>query len=138
MSTELLQPFQLTPSGGVATTTIPSVQVQQHLQVLVSTNPGERVMQPTYGIPLARYLFGLDTDQTAAAVANDVSAAVGKWEPNINVRDVRTTLSDTSQGLVAINVDYSPGAISPGPSAVQTASILVGGTVLTGGTVVTT
>lgn len=128
----MLQPFQLTPSGGVAATTIPSVQVQQHLQTLVSTSPGERVMQPTYGIPLARYLFGLDTDQTAAAVSNDVSAAVAKWEPNVNVRDVYTMVSDTSEGLISLNVDYSPGAVATGASTiVQTCTVLVGGTVVT-------
>jgi uncharacterized protein len=130
MSTELSQPFQLTPSGGVAVTTIPSVQVQQHLQSLVSTNPGERVMQPKYGVPLANFLFGLDTSQTAAAVSNDVSAAVAKWEPNVNIQDVRTMVSDTSEGLVSINVDYSPGAVAPSSSVISTASILVGGTVI--------
>ena len=88
MSVELQIPFGLTPSGGVAVITNPSDQVQQHLQSLVSTNPGERVMQPKYGVPLASYLFGLDTDQTAAAVANDVSAAVTRWEPKVNVQDV--------------------------------------------------
>lgn len=130
MSIELLTPFQLTSSGGVAVTTVPDQQVQQHLQALVSTNPGERVMQPRYGVPLADYLFGLDTDQTAAAVSNDISAAVVKWEPSVNIQHVRTLISDTSQGLLSIDVDYSPGSVAPSPSVVSTCTILVGGSVI--------
>ena len=131
MSDELLMPFQLTPSGGVAVTTVPSQQVQQHLQALASTSPGERVMQPSYGVPLSGLVFGLDTSQTSAVVTNELSAAIAKWEPSVNIRDVRTLISDTSQGLLSINVDYSPGApgVSSAPSTIQTATILVGGTV---------
>lgn len=116
----------------MAVTTVPSQQVQQHLQCLVSTNPGQRVMQPSYGIPLANYVFGLDNNQMAAAVSNDISAAVAKWEPNVNIRDVRTLIDDTSLGLLSINVDYSPGAltVTGSSNAVQTATILVGGDVL--------
>lgn len=130
MSVELAIPFGLDPSGGVAVTTVPAQQVQQHLKALVSTNPGERVMQPTYGVPLANYVFGLDTDQTAAAVSNDVSAAVAKWEPNVNIQHVRTLVSDTSQGLVSLDVDYAPGPVAPSPSAVSTATVLPGGDVI--------
>lgn len=132
MSVEILQPFQLTPSGGVAVTTNPTTQVQQHLQVLVSTSPGERAMQPTYGIPLSNYVFGLDTNQTATAVSNDIATAVARWEPNVNVQDVRTLVSDTSLGILSIDVDYSPGSVAPSPSAVQTATVLVGGTIVSG------
>lgn len=132
MSQEIAQPFQLTPSGGVAVTTVPSQQVQQHLQSLVSTNPGERVMQPTYGVALANYVFSMDTGATAVMVSNDVSAAVAKWEPAVNIQDVRTLISDTSLGLLSIDVDYSPGSpsVSASPSVVQTAVLLVGGDVV--------
>jgi uncharacterized protein len=131
VSTEILQPFQLAPSGGVAVTAVPSQQVQQHLQSLVSTNPGDRLMQPQYGVPLAGYLFGLDRSQVALLANTDISVAIGKWEPMVSIRDVRTTLSNDSLGMLAITVEYSPG---PAPSSsgaqVHTATILVGGDVI--------
>lgn len=132
MSTEILTPFQLTPSGGVAAASVPADQVQQHLQALVSTTPGERVMQPAYGVALANALFGLGTAQTAAIVSTDVQAAIAKWEPNVNIQDVRTSVGDTSLGIVAIDVDYSPGSGPPSPNAVQTCTVLVGGSVIAG------
>ena len=132
MSSEMVAPFQLTPSGGVAVTTSPYTQVQQHLQALVSTSPGERVMRPTYGVPLPSYLFGLDKPQVMMMAQRDVQVAITKWEPNINVQDVRTVLSDTSLGGVAISVDYSPGiTVGAGAAQVQTATVLVGGEIIT-------
>lgn len=133
MSTEILQPFQLTPSGGVAVTTVPALQVQQHLQSLVSTSPGERVMQPAYGVPLASYLFGLDKSQVSMLVSKDVQTAVQRWEPTVSIRDIRTVLADDSLGSLKINVDYSPGPTPSAGAPVQTATVLVGGSVIGGG-----
>ncbi len=89
-------------------------------------------MQPTYGVPLANYVFSPDNNATAVMVNNDVSNAIAKWEPAVNIRDVRTLISDTSQGLLSIDVDYSPGSpgVSSAPNTIQTAVILVGGDVV--------
>lgn len=127
---ELQAPFGLTPSGGIATVTSPVTLSQQHVQALVSTNPGERVMRPTYGVPLSSYLFGLDASQVATAVGNDIATALATWEPSISLQDVKTSVSDTSQGIASVEVDYSPGAASAIPASVQTATVLVGGSVV--------
>lgn len=130
MAVELSAPFGLTPSGAIATVSVPGDMVQQHLKSLVSTVPGERVMRPAYGVPLAGYLFGLTAEEATAAVATDVSRAVQEWEPSVNVQDVRTMVSDTSEGIAAVNVQYSPGAAVTGTSQVSTATVLVGGSVV--------
>lgn len=133
MSTEMVQPFQLTPSGGVAVTTVPAEQVQQHLQSLVSTSPGERIMRSQYGVPLASYLFGLDRNQVAMLAQKDVANAIAKWEPTVSIRDIRMALADDSLGRLSINVDYAPGpaASSSSSAPTQTATVLVGGDVIT-------
>lgn len=131
MATELSAPFGLTPSGGIAAFSAPGDMVQAHLQALVSTHPGERVMQPTYGVPLSSYLFGIGADAVTPMVVQQVTRAIQQWEPSVNLQGVNTQVSDTSEGLVAVNVDYSPGVAQiPGSSVVSTASVLVGGTVV--------
>ena len=130
MSTELQQPFGLTPSGGVAIVGDPGTQAQQHLQSLVSTGPGERVMLPQYGVPVTSYVFGLDADQVTAQVSNDVGAAIRTWEPSIALQNVQTMVSDTSRGVVSIDVLYAPGAgVSP-QAQTSIATVLVGGGVV--------
>jgi uncharacterized protein len=135
MSVEILQPFQLTSSGSVATTTNPSVQAQQHVSSLVSTNPGERVMLPTYGISLAALVFAPDDPTVITTISQDVTTAVNTWEPSLTVLGVTPVPGqDPTQGQAMVNVDYSI-ASAPGlpGAAIQTATVLVGGDVITDG-----
>lgn len=130
MATELRAPFGLTPSGGIAAFSLPGDMVQAHLQALVSTNPGERVMQSRYGVPLSSYVFGLNAQETGALVTNDVGQAIARWEPSVNLQNVQLMTSDTSEGIVSVNVQYTPGAAVTGSSVVSTATVLVGGSVI--------
>lgn len=127
---ELAQPFSLSPSGGVAVVSDPGTITQQHLQALVSTAPGERVMQPRYGVPLASFLFGADAAATDAVIAADIRAAIITWEPSVALQDVQTTVADTTLGIASIDVQYSPGAGVGAQAQVQTATVLVGGAVV--------
>lgn len=129
MSTELVFPLALTPSGGVAVTTNPNVQAQQHVTSLVSTNPGERVMLPGYGVPLSALVFGSNDPVIVATIQSDVSNALAQWEPSIIVTSVSPAAgTDPTQGVAAVNVDFQTGAQpgSPGSGA-QTVTLLVGG-----------
>lgn len=131
MSTvELAAPFGLTPSGAIGVLNAPADQVQAHLTALVSTAPGERVMLPTYGVPLASLLFGDTSAAVAMKVGNDVRTAITQWEPAVNLMDVHTDVSDTPEGMAAVSVDYSPGSSYTSTSTVSTATVLVGGTVV--------
>lgn len=132
MATELRAPFGLNPSGGIAAFSVPGDMVQAHLQSLVSTNPGERVMQPVYGVPLAQWVFGISAQTISPMVVSQVTKAIQKWEPSVNLQGVETQVADTSQGKVAVNVTYSPGVVATGSAQLTTASVLVGGTVVGG------
>ena len=129
-TTELAAPFGLTPSGAIAVFSTPADQVQAHLTALVSTGPGERVMLPEYGVPLASLLFGDTAAEIAMQVGNDVRAAITKWEPAVSLMDVQTDVADTPEGLAAIKVEYTPGALVTSTATVSTATVLVGGTIV--------
>jgi len=126
---EIAAPFSLTPSGGLAAVSAPADMVQQHLKCLVSTNPGERVMRPTYGVPLSGYVFGLSADQVSPLVTSDISRAIQQWEPSINLQNVQMQTADTTEGLVSVDVQYSPGVAVTESTQLSTATVLVGGTV---------
>ena len=132
MSTEIVAPFQLTPSGSIATTKDPRVQAQQHVTALVSTNPGERVMLPGYGVGLAALVFAPNSPVVTATIQQDVAQALAQWEPSIIVNGVSPAAgADPTTGVAMVNVDFQAGAQPGAPgSAVQTATILVGGTVI--------
>jgi len=129
MSTEIQVPFILDQHGNVATVIDPSVQAMQHVTALVDTNPGERVMQPDYGIPLSSYLFEPDPTVVTKEITQDVKQQMALWEPSVTVLAVLPQ-PDNSLGVANVEVDFS---IDPAANpTVLTATVEVGGTVVEG------
>lgn len=126
MSAEILIPFTLDVNGSIAVTTDPDVQQAQHVSSLVTTNPGERVMKPTYGVPVATYLFGNGAAAIAQKIGKDVMQAMAAWEPGITVNSV-SPVWNAQGGIAEIDVDYLAAPEDTGQ--VQTATVNVGGTV---------
>lgn len=132
MPTELLAPFQVTPSGQVAVTDDPRVQAQQHVTALVSTNPGERVMLPDYGVALSGLVFAPGNLVVAQTIQRDVTQALAQWEPGLVVNSVSPSPSqDPTTGVAMVDVDFQAGTTAAAPGAsIQTATILIGGQVV--------
>lgn len=63
-------------------------QIKADLLQLLLTNPGERVMLPTYGTPL-RELFFEPNDNTLLNQAKQIiTKSVGTWEPRIVITNI--------------------------------------------------
>ena len=136
MSTELQVPFALNAAGGIAAVTDPNTQAQQHVDSLISTTPGERAMQPTYGVDLTGQIFRPDTAELAADVQVDIQQAFADWEPSIqlnSVTPVEAQSGDPVNGIVTLDVDW----FIPGQTAATTKTGVTQATLLPGGTVVT-
>lgn len=132
MSTEILQPFQLAADGSIATTSDPNQQAEQHLLSLIGTAPTERVMVPGYGVPVKNVVFLDNSNIVQSQIQQQVTAALAKYEPNLDIQNV--TVLDTLDPLnpVSVSITWELDQIQTGSSSgVQTATILVGGTVVT-------
>lgn len=81
--------------------------IQSSLYVLLSTLPGERVMQPTYGCDLTPLLFQ-PLDTTLRTFLQDkIRTAVLYFEPRIDVVRVDLQPGDGTDGTVFISLDYT-------------------------------
>lgn len=80
-------------------------KVQQSIRIILETNPGERIMRPTFGCGLRRYLMKPNTVATRTLIQNDVTRALGFWEPRIDLRAV-TVLAGEDPALVYIAISY--------------------------------
>jgi phage baseplate assembly protein W len=83
--------------------------IRESLFILLSTDPGERVMQPTYGCGLKTQIFE-EINETAVTVIVDlIKRAILFFEPRILVENIRVD-SDSSEdilnGLIKINITY--------------------------------
>ncbi|MGO4700574.1 GPW/gp25 family protein [Dyella sp. 2RAB6] len=81
--------------------------VASSLHVLLSTRPGERVMQPAYGCNLSELLFeSLDT-RMKTLIADKIESAVLYFEPRVTLDQVSLDDSGIADGLVLIQVAYT-------------------------------
>jgi phage baseplate assembly protein W len=79
--------------------------VRQSIETILDTDPGERIMRPSFGCGLRRYLMAPNTLTTRTAMADDITAALNTWEPRIQVTNVSVT-SDDNPTLVWIEISY--------------------------------
>jgi|SRR5581483_2343870 len=126
MAVEIAVPFTLDVNGQFAATSDPDVMAQQHVASLVSTDPGERVMLPDYGVPLKRYLFEPGADVVDQQIVLDVRAQMRQWEPGLIITNIQPVFND-DLGTATVDMTWeNTPAIS---AATQQAVIHVGGTV---------
>ncbi len=80
--------------------------IRQSLEILLSTEVGERVMQPKYGCNLHRLLFE-PLDLTLQAYMKDlIKTAILYFEPRILLDDVTFEL-ESEEGRIDITIDYT-------------------------------
>jgi phage baseplate assembly protein W len=80
-------------------------KVAQAIWIVLDTAPGERVMRPTFGCGLRRYLMAPNTASTRALIKSDVQIALANFEPRITVTDLQVTPGD-DPAMVLIRIAY--------------------------------
>ena len=80
--------------------------VREAIWIILSTAPGERVMRPDFGCGIHEYVFAPNNATTRGQIAYQVRAALAKWEPRIDILDVRVESSSDEENLLLVRVDY--------------------------------
>jgi phage baseplate assembly protein W len=80
-------------------------KVKQAIRIVLDTEPGERVMRPTFGCRLRSFLGAPNTVATRSAIRHEVELALGAWEPRIELRRVDVT-AGADPSLVEIAIAY--------------------------------
>ena len=80
-------------------------KVAQSIWIILDTDPGERVMRPTFGCGLRRYLMSPNTSAVRALIRHDVEIALANFEPRIQVTDLAVEPGD-DPAMVLIRVAY--------------------------------
>ncbi|MBC7890627.1 MAG: GPW/gp25 family protein [Sphingobacteriaceae bacterium] len=80
--------------------------IRSSLHVLLSTLPGERVMQPDYGCDLTPLLFQPVDTALRTFLQDRIRTAVLSYEPRITVDRVDLE-PDPNEGRILITLDYT-------------------------------
>lgn len=81
--------------------------VQSSIEVLLSTELGERVLLPSFGWKRDRWLFESLTTTSATAIQKEIEDALLFFEPRINLNSVKLLPGDKESGRIEISVDYT-------------------------------
>ena len=80
-------------------------KVRTAIRLILETEPGERVMRPTFGCGLRQFLMQPNSVATRALIQREVARALDQWEPRIDVKEVTVEPGDDA-ALVLITMRY--------------------------------
>jgi len=92
--------------GGNLNVAVHEDSIQQAIRIILGTSPGERVMQPDFGCGIHELVFSLRNNTTAGMMVQRIRDALHKWEPRIDLLDVRVLPLPNEPSTVLINIEY--------------------------------
>ena len=94
------------PNGRIALVTNER-EIEQAIQIIVMTYPGERPMRPAFGCRLRDFVFRSADHSTASELAFAVKSAVEMWEPRVDVHDVLVRPDPIERNRLDVEIVYS-------------------------------
>ncbi len=98
-------PPRIDAQGGLALTSERS-ELDQSIQIILTTAPGQRVMRTSFGCRLQELVFAPNNSHTAAQARRYVEEALGMWEPRINVLRVDARPDPENHSCLIIEIEY--------------------------------
>ncbi|HSB71329.1 MAG TPA: GPW/gp25 family protein [Candidatus Methylomirabilis sp.] len=80
--------------------------IRESIWIILSTAPGERLMRPDFGCGIHEFVFAPNTTRTAGLVRQKVEEALNRWEPRIEVQEVRVEADPDSPVVLLIHIAY--------------------------------
>jgi hypothetical protein len=98
-------PYRIDATGRTATPPDEASHVREMIELVLFTNPGERVMLPTFGCGVHQLVFAPASDELASVAQHVVRAALQQWLSTwIEVQDVQV---EGGESTLTITVSYA-------------------------------
>lgn len=98
-------PFKIDRNGGVATSGLEK-NVEQSIQIIIGTAPGERQMRPSFGCKIHDLVFAPANLNTCALASNYVREALIINEPRIRDIGVSCDLDPYEPNRLMLDISY--------------------------------
>jgi len=89
----------------------------QNLKNIVLTSPGERVMDPEFGVGIRRYLFRNDVSSIKGEIKGRVKSQVRKYLPYLDIISVDISSLD-NHNTMHVRISYKITPLSMGDTLV--------------------
>ena len=81
--------------------------IRESIRIILSTEPGERLMLPAFGAGLKRFLFEPNTASTHRLLEERIARSLEMWEPRIRLDAIDVILDDDDAQAVWVDIQYS-------------------------------
>ncbi len=98
-------PVRLDAKGNVALTEFEQ-NIEEAIQIIIGTAPGERIMRPEFGCRIHDFVFYPNNSATASLVSFYVREALQKWEPRVDSIEVAAYPDVEMENVMRIDVNY--------------------------------
>ncbi len=82
-------------------------EIESAIRIVLATAPGERPMRPEFGCGIHDYVFAPADARTAGTLAFEVTRALERWEPRIDVMDVDVDVDTEDPSVLYITLTYA-------------------------------
>lgn len=80
--------------------------IEQAIAIILGTSVGERVMRPEFGCGIWELVMEANTAQLHGRVQVRVREALTRWEPRIDLLEVRVESPPEQKNVLLIRIDY--------------------------------
>ena len=92
-------PLMLDPTNGYALNQTYAEAVKQNFKMLLLTSPGERIMDPDFGVGLRNYLFEFNNLDAFSSVSSKVYEQTSLYLPFVEIADIELVTQDEDPRL---------------------------------------
>ena len=120
-------PFARVPNqdGYFKTTKTTMDSIKNNIKLLLQTEQGERVFQPTLGMGLRRFIFEQINENTSIEIENNIVNVFETWLPFVELNGIDVNIDPTNQeqNKIKIIITFS---IKKSPTSLESIEVALG------------
>tara|TARA_A200000113_G_scaffold224516_1_gene242597 strand:- start:1321 stop:1701 length:381 start_codon:yes stop_codon:yes gene_type:complete len=99
-------PLSKNPVDGYSLNKTYKEMIIQNLKMLVLTAPGERIMEPSFGVGLRNYLFLNDDPKIRADISSKIDEQVKKYMPFVEVLGIDFNQIENQENSLFVGIRF--------------------------------
>lgn len=100
-------PLSISDEGDFALNKTYQELAKQNLKTLILTIPGEKIMEPDFGVGIHRFLFEQSVSSVYSAISNAINKQVSKYLPYIAIQNISIVPDSVAEEVIYISIIYS-------------------------------
>lgn len=99
-------PLTISKTDGYTSIKTLKTLIKQNFKMLILTNPGERVMDPDFGVGIKQFLFQNHNDSVYSAIDNRIREQVSIYLPVVSINRIEFGTNNMDDNSLAIRIEF--------------------------------